>query len=119
MYSADDPDLAVNLSKVQKRIDELTGELEEKEPVGDMTDALVCDTSEDVLKCNCCCRSHCGVAVHNLYGTRSHAVDLQMFSVVEFEDVGCEEDLDAEERTELNEVDTFTALIMSVGRAMC
>ena len=130
LYSADDPDLAVDLSKVQKRIDELTGELEETEPVGDVTDALVCGTSGDAMKCDCCCRSHCGVSVHNLYGTRSHAVDLQVFSVVEFEDVGCEEDLDAEERTELNDldaeertelnkVDTFTALIMSVGRAMC
>ena len=119
LYSADDPDLHIDLSKVQSRIDELGGRMDGRvNEHGE--DGANCGVMESSLRCDCCCLSHCNVAFHNLYGTRTYVDALQAVPVVEFDDVMDLEELDLidEEEDECQEPDSLTALIMSVGRAM-
>ena len=82
IWSADDPDLQADLSKIQKRIDELCG-LNNSQGVGSIS---VCDVHQGVLArpthglvmmCKCCCRSHCRVNFHNIYGSKVFYPDVK------------------------------------------
>ena len=77
LYSADDPDLQVDLSVVQKRIDELQGLLEDRvENLVEIVGSNVCQvrSSQSLRKCGCCCLAHCGVTFHNFTGSKKYNV---------------------------------------------
>ena len=77
LYSADDPDLQVDLSVVQKRIDELQGLLEDRvEDLVEVVGSNVCQvrSSQSLRKCGCCCLAHCGVTFHNFTGSKKYNV---------------------------------------------
>ena len=68
-------------------------------------------------KCQCCCRSHCEVAFHNYYLTKTFyqalpSIEEQLISVVNTDSM---EVVSTEEDEESCDMDNFTALIMSVG----
>ena len=75
IWSADDPDLQVDLLKVQDRIDQLQGHLDE-EGAGGANATLIlqagvtllpcCPDATPVQGCQCCCLTHCKVTFHNI-----------------------------------------------------
>ena len=129
IYSVDDPDLQQDLTKVQARIDELLG-------IGGHADAaasimevfgdaiakghaqLFALTKSTILqgKCQCCCKAHCKVSIHNYSGNKTFyqaipSMEDQLISLVSREymqEGGMEE-------VEVCDTDNFTAFIMSVG----
>ena len=124
LYSVDDPDLQLYLGGLQARIDELQGHRPtnahpilqgspEVEPQ-DIQEPLT-------LRCQCCCRSHCEVSMHNLYGSRTYYHPVPHSEVVVDEGFpDKEEQLDEEEENDESDQydDNVTAYILSVGRRM-
>ena len=129
IYSVDDPDLQQDLTKVQARIDELLG-------IGGHADAaasimevfgdaiakghaqLFALTKSTILqgKCQCCCKAHCKVSIHNYSGNKTFyqaipSMEDQLISLVSREYM---QEGDMEE-VEVCDTDNFTAFIMSVG----
>ena len=81
MWSIDDPDLCADLSKVQERINELTGQGSNNDIPGERDTIenvaeLSRPESNPVEKCRCCCYAHCSVQFHNLYGSKSYCHSL-------------------------------------------
>ena len=118
LYSYDDPDLQVDLSKVQKRIDELTGYLDGALVAGVMEEELT-GVTKSQLKCDCCCYSHCSVTIHNLYGTRKFVEDLPVTSLAQFVDTTEDEIPTTGEEEDCEDLDSLMALILSVNGAVC
>ena len=140
LYSADDPDLQVDLGRVQARIEELQGLALEN--CGDANalpvyiaannlvlqeGAVSCDVLQlchpvpaPDLRCQCCCQPHCDVSVHNLYGSKTFTQPLDGVAACQLEAVfnNKVEQVGAEAVPVELEADNLTALIMSVQRSM-
>ena len=133
LYSVDDPDLQVDLNKVQVRLEEL--QVLAKQGDGAFGSAKIISLprrielcypdSGPALRCQCCCESHCAVSVHNLYGSKSCTQSL--VEAATFEDQaefneGVEldqvEEMLLESGLDDKEPDNLTALIMSCRRWM-
>ena len=119
LYSEDDADLQVDLSKLQARIEELQDLSTRSSYKVQVSGTQGFEEDGKKLSCQCCCKSHCKVAVHNLYGTKTH------FASVMEKDVMVEflfaqlDDMDVElvEEDEDHGVrDHLTGIIMDVGR---
>ena len=144
IWSADDPDLQEDLGKLQTRIDELQGHLDDGILGGNLafdlgafaaeldvpTNCIALQEFPDALqlqpryaaphekRCLCCCDEHCAVSIHNCYGSRSYHHPLSTLEGFQLEDEAPEEmlvDDAAQTENEECETDTITALIMSVG----
>ena len=118
LYSVDDPDLHADLSKLQDRIDKLTGACQEGAVADSMEEASIGEVGSSLV-CQCCCQSHCKVAVHNLYGSRTYVdgvIDPELFEIQAiFTDDW--NDLVFEEDGEVTcEEDSLTSAIFSIGR---
>ena len=112
LYSVDDPDIHIDLSKVQARIEELVG----GETFARAAAVPLAHTNTLVFqgRCNCCCRFHCQVSVHNCYGTKVLPLDLETLETEPMEvplgmDLGIEEEICEEE----DYGEDFVSLIMS------
>ena len=72
-------------------------------------------------KCQCCCKSHCMVSLHNYYGTKTYyeaktTMEKQVISMSRREEM---QEFDMEDSEDVqNDVDNFTSLIMSVGMSL-
>ena len=127
IWSADDPDLQADMLKVQARIDQLQGHLDE-EAAGGANAVLVlqdggtllpcCPDANPVKGCQCCCLAHCKVTFHNIYGSKPFHQTLSTtagFELAAKVDNDVEEQEHTKEEDTEGEVDNITALIMSVG----
>ena len=125
IWSADDPDLHADLSKLQSRIDELQGFLGggvlgegEVASLGAFNDVVEVPAQDNGEKCRCCCQEHCQVTFHNLYGTKAYFHPVEVLEGFQLESDDIEEiDKENEVQTEeeSSETDNITALIMGVG----
>ena len=130
IYSSEDPDLQHDLTRVQARIDELLGGGGQQDATTIMMEIFSTASREgDVQcfsltkspilqgKCQCCCKAHCMMSFHNYYRTKTFcqalpSIEDQGISVINMKE---EYEADSEEIEEVNAMDNFTALIMSVG----
>ena len=127
LYSVDDPDLQVDLGKVQARLEELQVLAQQKH--GHASVDAVFNVNRElqpcfpepgpVLRCQCCCLPHCAVSMHNLYGSRTYTHPMPESP----EQVVFNEELDREDKVmesceDDEEPDNLTALIMSCQRCM-
>ena len=132
LFSADDPDLQVDLSKLQARIDELQGHnliptnlllFQANAPRLDLSDddATTCKEKSQESRCQCCCLDHCRVSIHNLYGSKTYSHPLSSPTTFQLEGIFNVElhqsDCDDEDQ-ENAEPDNLTAYIMSVGNVL-
>ena len=131
LYSVDDPDLQVDLDKVQARLEEL--QVLAKQGNGNLGSEATLSSGRKIqlsypdpgpaLRCHCCCKPHCAVSVHNLYGSKSYTQNLVDASTFEVQ-VELNKELEQVEDTLLEsyeddeESDNLTALIMSCQRWM-
>ena len=130
IYSAEDPDLQHDLTRVQARIDELLGGGGQQDATAIMMEIFSTASREgDVQffsltkspilqgKCQCCCKAHCMMSFHNYYRTKTFcqaipSVEDQGITMINMKE---EYEADSEEIEEVNAMDNFTTLIMSVG----
>lgn len=140
LYSADDPDLYEDLGELQRRIDQLQGQLDqppgaEQQVAAGLRDAPAQGFGVDNLAnfdlqegtdesqsrrtgCLCCCQAHCKVAFHNCWGTRTFQPMMPSMMACKLDTTGLDkvEYREVEEaETEFSDPDNLTALIMSVG----
>ena len=140
LYSADDPDLYEDLGELQRRIDQLQGQLDqppgaEQQVAAGLRDAPTQGFGVDNLAnfdlqegtdesqsrrtgCLCCCQAHCKVAFHNCWGTRTFQPLMPSMMACKLDTTGLDkvEYREVEEaETEFSDPDNLTALIMSVG----
>ena len=124
LYSVDDPDLYQDLGELQRRIDQLQGQLDGPPRVDQQQAGLVHGAMQrGELKCQCCCQAQCKVSFHNCWGTRTYqgattsmfACQLQSRDFHEVEYSKVEEVISNEEKPD---PDDLTALIMSVGLSL-
>ena len=141
LYSMEDPDLYTDLSKIQARIDELTGyntvdqnRTSSEESNSDLGNLAASVTMEDLGgrsyaqptviskplmlqgKCQCCCQYHCRVSFHNLYGTKSYHQKLpspEIDSLLVSDSGSYCPDEPCDVMEESTEFDSFTSLVMS------
>ena len=128
VWSVDDPDLNEDLGKLQARIDQLQGHLDEgflvdggaeNQGAAAVPRMLVNLPAPRVkLKCLCCCQEHCNVNLHNLYGSKAFINPLSDLDGFQIESNYLEEEINSDENTtddEECEIDDLTTLIMGVG----
>ena len=134
IYSDDDPDLQLDLTKVQARIDELLETRGHRDVAATMMEFFDEASKQDDVqlytysqvpifksKCQCCCKSHCMVSLHNYYGTKTYyeaktPMEEQVISMSRREEM---QEFDMEDSEDLQgDVDNFTSLIMSVGMSL-
>ena len=125
IWSVDDPDLHSDLLKVQERIDQLQGHIQEGVEGADNAGFVLQDgvlpCFPDVLSvkgCQCCCLANCRVTFHNIYGSRPYHQTLSCtagFEMVAQVVKDSKEEEHTMEEVSVGEVDSVTALIMSVG----
>ena len=129
IYSIDDPDLQQDLTKVQARIDELVGDGGQADAAASIMEVfgdaiaqghaqLFALTKSTIFqgKCQCCCKYHCKVSIHNFSGNKTfhQAIPSMQEQVISLVSRECMQEEDMEEM-EVCEKDNFTAYIMSVG----
>ena len=130
LYSADDPDLQYDLVKVQARTDQLLesgGQADttavimdavmENSRQGDDSRVPVSKSARLLEKCQCCCKEHCKVLLHNYYKTQTFVqaiptIEEHMIEVFNIDEVLYEE---VEEVEEIGDNDNFTTYIMGIG----
>ena len=102
LYSADDPDLQYDLVKVQARIDELLKD-------GGRTDTTA--PAIAIEECQCCCKEHCKVSLHNFYKTKTYIQTIPPMEeqLLELFNKGEVLEEEVEEVEEISDDDKFTA----------